>query len=189
MESKLKIVIERLKAAKLGENILCSEFWRKIIALSESFNEKDCWSLMIGNIEWLLNTGIMTSDDIVLWFTEKQLNKHGIYSKGTHKIVDGKATGIKKAKFHVSGHSRIVLFDTAFAEGFDSTFITGFQNSSFEIKNCTGESFGNCKVVARDFSKVEAWDNSTVKAETYSFVMAHENAQVQNSENSHTIII
>lgn len=189
MESKFKVVLKRLKDAKLDENILCSEFWRRIIALSKNFNEKDCWSIMVDNIEWLLNTGTITSDDLVSWFTEKQLNEHGIYSTGTHKIVDRIAIGIKDAKFEASGHSRIALFDNAFCEAFDTTFVTGFQNSSFEIKNCTGESFGNCKVVARDFSKVEAWDNSTVKAETYSFVLAHGNAQVQNSENSHTIIV
>ena len=153
MESKFRVVLKKLKDAKLDENILCSDFWRKIIALSKNFNEADCWNIIADNIEWLINTDTITSDDLVSWFTQKQLNEHNIYSIGKHKIVNEIAIGIKDVKFEASGHSRIVLFDNAFCEAFDTSFITGFQNSSFEVKNCTGEAFGNCKVVARDFFK------------------------------------
>ena len=189
MEEKFNIVFNRLKALKLNEKILCSEFWRKIIALSKNFNEEDCWEILISNIEWVINTGVMTTDDLSSWFTKTQLKEHNIFFSGDHNINHGFAIGIKTANIEATGHSRIVLFDNANCKAFDSTFVTGFHNSKIEIKNCVADAFNNCEVIAKDFSKVEAWDNSKVKAETYSCVLAHDNAQVENSDNSHTVIV
>ena len=97
MEDKFNIVFERLKEAKLDENILCSDFWRKIIKLRKNFNETDCWDLMIENIEWIINTGTMTTDDIISWFTKAELEAHGIYFEGKVDVVDSKAIGLKNA--------------------------------------------------------------------------------------------
>ena len=187
MKSKFEIVFKRLKEAKLDENILCSEFWRKAIRLHETFNQSDCWALMIDNIEWLINTGAMTTGEFKSWFSKEELNKHDIYITGKVEITDGFAIGLDKVKIEALGHSRIVLFDNAFAEGFDTTFITGFHSSSFTLNNCIGEAFNHCEVVAKDFSKVEMWDDSFVKAESYSYVLQHEKARVENSKNSHVV--
>ena len=163
MKNKFEIVFKRLKDAKLDENILCSEFWRKIIELHRNFNKPDCWALMIDNIEWLINTGTMTTNDIKSWFTQEELNKNNIYTTGEVKIVDGFAIGMGDAKIDASGHSRVVLFDTAFAEEYDTTFITGFQNSSFVVIDCIGNAMGNCKAEANGLSIIENWTNNEVK--------------------------
>ena len=189
MKSKFEIVFKRLKNAKLDENILCSEFWRKVMELNKRFNQSDCWALMIDNIEWLINTGTMTTGELKSWFSKEELNRHNIYTTGKVQITDGFAIGLGNVKIEASGHSRIVLFDTAFAEGFDTAFIIGFHSSSFTLNNCVGEAFNHCKVLAKDFSKVEAWDHSFVKAESYSYVLQHEKARVEGSKNSRVVLV
>lgn len=189
MQDKFNIVFNRLNQAKLSENVLCSEFWLKIIKLQKNFNEDDCWALLIDNIEWVINTGIMTTDDLVSWLLPEDLNKHNIYIEGEHEIKDAKAIGIKNARINATGHSKIILFDNAHCQAHDSCFVTGFNNTSIELKNCVADAFHSCKVLARDFSKVEAWDNSSIKAETYSSVLAHDKVQVENTENTHTVFV
>lgn len=189
MEAKFNIVFKRLKEVRLDENILCSEFWRKIIILSENFNETDCWQLVKENIEWLINTKTITTDELTTWFSKNQLFEQNIFIEGISYIKDGFAVGIKTANIEATGHSRIMLFDNARCKAFDSTFVSGYHNSKIELKNCVADAFNNCEVIAKDFSKVEAWDNVIVKAKTFSCVMAHDNAQVENSENSHTVIL
>lgn len=189
METKFNIVFKRLKEAKLDENILCSEFWRKIIALSKKFNEKDCWDLTVENIEWLINTNTITTDDLISWFTEEELVAHNIFVSGHHEIKDDFAIGIKTAVIEAVGHSKIILFDHATCEAYDTSFVKVFNNSIVHLNNCVADAFHNSRVIAKDFSKVEAWDDVKVIASGYSCILAHDNVQVQNSENTHTVIV
>lgn len=117
----------------------------------------------------------------------EELNAHNIFIAGNHIIKNEFAIGIGDAIIEASGHSRIVLFDNAHCEAYDTTFVTGFNNSTMALKNCTGEAFNDCKVIAKDFSKVEAWDNAFVKAENYTCVMAHDNAKVENTYHNLTV--
>lgn len=189
MKEAFETVYLKLKQMSLDKNILCREFWLKIIALNENFDEAACWELVIENIEWLINTKTVSSYQLCQWFTKEELSSHGIYTEGKHRISNAKAIGIADAQIEAMGHSRVILFDRAMCRAFDNTFVTGFNDSAIELKNCCADAFHKCRVTATDFSKVEAWDNATVKAETYSCVMAHDNAQVHNSENSHVIVV
>lgn len=189
MRNYLDIIIERLKKTELESNTVCTEYWRKIADLKENFNEKDFWYLLTNNIEWLINTKTITTNELIRWFTPEELNANNIFIAGEHKIKNGFAIGIAEAKIEASGHSRIILFDNAHCEAFDTTFVTGFNDSSMDLKNCVGEAFNNCKVIAKDFAKVEAWDNAIVKAESYSCIMAHDKVQVENTYHSHTVIV
>ncbi|WP_142783348.1 hypothetical protein [Changchengzhania lutea] len=189
METKFNIFFERLKEANFSENTLCKGFWLKLKKLHLNFNESDCWELLIDNIEWTINTGSITTDELIEWFSEEKLSENNIFYKGSVNINNGFAIGLKDVEIEAVGHSRIILFDNAKCKAFDSSFVTGFNDTEIELKNCAADVFHNCRVTAKDFSKVEAWDNSNVKAETYSCVMAHDKVQVENSQNSHTIII
>jgi len=171
MEDRFNIVFERLKEAKLDGNILCSDFWRRIISLRNNFNEADCWGLMIGNIEWIVNTGTMTTDDIVSWFTKDELEAHGIYFEGRVNVVDGKAIGLKNVHIFAAGHSRVVLFDNASCEAYDTTFVTGFNDSGFVVTDCIGTAMGNCTSEAKGLSIVENWTTNTVKKGVHGLVV------------------
>lgn len=189
MKEHFLTVFNRLKAASLSENILCKEFWLKIIKLKENFNEADCWELVVDNIEWLINTNTVTSKELSQWFTKEELSEHGIYHSGNYRISNSRAIAFNNVEIEAVNHSRVILFDRAKCRAFDNSFVTGFNESTIELKNCSADVFHKCRVTATDFSKVEAWDNAQIDARTYSCVMAHDKVQVQNSENSHTIIV
>lgn len=189
IKNRFDTVFKRLKETNFDENTLCAEFWRKILKLNENFNEKDCWELFTDNIQWMIIKGVVGTNEIVDWFDESDLNSHGIYSKGEHEIVNDFAIGLGNVKLKAAGHSRVILFDSAFCKGFDTTFISGYHSSYFEITDCSGEAFHSCKVKAKGYSKIEAWGCSQVIAENYSYVIQHERASVANSLHSHTVIV
>lgn len=189
MKDKFDMFFERLKEINFSENTLCKEFWLKLKSLHQNFDESACWDLLVSNIEWVINTGSLTTDELTSWFSPQDLAKHNIFSNGVIEINSGLAIGIGKAKIKATGHSRVILFDKAECEAFDTTFVSGFNESTIVLKNCNADAFHNCKVTAKDFSKVEAWGDSKIKAETYSCVLAHENALVENSGNGYTIIV
>lgn len=189
MKEHFETVFKRLKDASLSKNILCKEFWLKIIKLKENFNKDECWKLVIENIEWLINTKTVTSYELTQWFSKEDLLEHGIYVEGKHKINNSRAIAFNNVEIEAVNHSRVILFNQAKCKAFDNSFVTGFNESSIELKNCSADAFNKCRVKATDFSKVEAWDEAEVKAETYSCVMAHDRVQVKKSANGHVIIV
>ncbi|SFS30809.1 hypothetical protein [Lutibacter maritimus] len=188
MKKAFNTIYKRLLKLKLDENILCSTFWRKIIDLHNNYDENACWKLLTNNFEWLINSGVASTSDIKKWFNETELNSHNIYITGTIHITDKKAIGLGDAKITADGHSKVILFDYAHCEAFDSSFVKGFQNSTFRVKECIGEAFDKCKCIADYQSKVEAWGNATVEAKDYAFVIKHENATGLVSSRAFSII-
>lgn len=188
MKNKFNIIYNRLVALKLDENILCAEFWKKIINLQVNFDEEACWKLTFDNIEWLINSGVLNTTEFKEWFDEKELSDHNIFISGQIQINDKVAIGMGNAKIVSTGHSKVILFDTAHCDAFDSSFVKGFHNSSFDVKECMGEAFNNCKCVAGYQSKVEAWDTVNVEAKDYSFVIRHDQATGLVSSRAHSVI-
>ena len=178
MKKVFNIIYNRLLELKLSENILCSDFWRKIKALNSNFNEEQCWNLLTEHFDWLINSKVTTTLEILSWLRTEELEAHNIFSRGSHKISDSKAIGIGTSRIEAAGHSKILLFDRAHCEAYDSSFIRGFHNSTFELKECTGEAFNDCKAVAGFNSKIEAWDNSFITAKDWSFVIQHKGVTV-----------
>lgn len=187
MEKKFKIVFETLKDIRLDENVLCQKFWKKLVLLKENFNESDCWDLIMENGEWLFNSGALDIQLFKSWFPEDILNEHNIFTKGYHEIIDKHAIGFGDAKIHASNHSKVILFENSHCDAFDSTFVKGFQQSSFSVLECVGEAFQNCKVTAKYQSKVEAWDDTIINAEDYSFVIKHDNCRVTLSKRAYSV--
>ena len=187
MEKKFNIVFQTLKELRLDENILCQEFWRKILKLKENFNEGDCWDLIVENGEWLFNSGALKIETFKSWFPEDILNEHNIFTRGKFAIKDGKAIGMGNAKITSTGHSKILLWEKAHCDGFDSSFIKAFGHSTFTLKECVGEAFQNSRGVAGFQSKVEAWDNSRIEAQDYSFVVLHDNSEATLSGKAYSI--
>lgn len=189
MEKQFNIVFKTLKDIRLDENVLCQKFWKKLVLLKENFNESDCWDLIIENGEWLFNSGALDIKLFKSWFPEDILNEHNIFTKGDffHSINDGIAIGMGDAKIMATGHSKIILFESSHCEAHDSTFVKGFQNSSFTVQECIGEAFQNCKATAKYQSKVEAWDDTIIDAEDYSFVIKHDNCRVTLSKRAYSV--
>lgn len=188
MEKNFDTVYQTLLELKLDENVLCQEFWRKLMKLRANFNKADCWELIVENIEWLFHSGALEIAIFKSWFTEAELNEHGIYTKGHVKAVNEWIVGLGNVKIAASGHSKVVLFENAHCEGFDSTFIKGFGNSTFIANECVGEAFQNCKCTAGFQSKIEAWDDVIVEAKDYSMVIKHDNASGIVSSRAFSII-
>lgn len=187
MKQKFEIVFEKLKEFRLNENILCKEFWKKLVLLKENFNEEDCWALIVENGEWLFNSGALDIQIFKSWFSEEDLNEHNIFTKGEHRIVDAWAIGMGTARIEAAGHSKIILFENAHCNAFDTTFVKGFGDSSFHVQECIGEAFNDCRAVAGYQSKVEGWDNSFIQAEDYSFVIKHDTCYGPVSKKAHSI--
>lgn len=177
MENKFLIVYERLQ--KLGEGQLCDDFANRVELLKNNFNKKDCWKMVVSNIEWLLNGGkqfklgfeILTTKELTEWFSEEELNENGIYSKGDHKVQGGKIIGIRNCKLEVAGHTEVCLFDTAFADCYDTTFCKGYDNSTFRVNDCIGYAFGNSKGRAIGISIIENWTTNEMEKGRSSLVV------------------
>lgn len=171
MKDKFEIVFKRLKDAKLDENILCSDFWRKIIKLHENFNEAECWELTTQNIAWLfkaksffgISSEILKPSELKEWFTEAELNAHNIYTKGNHYLTNVQVIGMGNVRLEVYGHSEVILFETAHANCGDTTFVKGYDNTTFTATDCIGNAFENCKAKAVGVSIVENWSNNAVE--------------------------
>ena len=177
MRKQFNIVYNRLKEVKLDENILCRPFWKKILELHQSFDDQKCWDLMTENIEWLLKarkwykeqydidvkTDILTSKELIDWFTEEELNAHNIFTKGYQHISNKRVIGLADVTLEVDGHSEVILFDTAHAICGDTTFVKGYDNSSFVVSDCIGYAFENCNAQATGISIVENWSTNEVK--------------------------
>ncbi len=187
MKNKFNIVFKRLKKAGLGENVLCAKLWQKLIKLHQNFDEELCWAIFMENIAWLINNNIITPGNIKTWFSIAELNKHHIYTSGSYTIKDSLAIGFGDVKFKALGHSRVLLFENAFCTAFDTTFVTGFQDSFFIVTDCLGQSFHHSKVIAKGLAKVEARDESYAKAESYSYIISYDNSTVEKSGKSYSI--
>ncbi len=176
IQEKFNTVIERLKAMNLSEDVLCSEYWRKMLKLQKNFNEEACWKFLFDHVEWVINTGTVSSKELQEWFTKEELAKHHIYTEGKHELKNVEVIGLGTAKLEVSGHSRVVLFDNAFCNASDTTFVTGFNDSSFVLNECVGTAFHNVKVVAHRHSKIEGFDNAKIDAHNYAYVILNDDA-------------
>lgn len=188
MQQVLNEILKRLKAVNFDEDILCKEYWLKLLRLSENFNEQHAWTMLIDNIEWLVNTGTIKTKELQEWFTLQELEAHGIYS-GKATVNNGVAIGIGNATIEAFRHSRVVLFDFATCTAFDTSFVKGFDNSQMELNNCVGDAFNKCKVTAKDHSKVEAWDSADVTLETYSYLLAHDRATHTKTKSCHVVFV
>lgn len=179
MQNKFNIVFDRLKEIKIDENVLCKPFWIKVLRLHNNFNEKDCWELMTKNIDWLLNAkkhhglniDILTSSELIDWFTEKELNANNIYISGEVEINDGYAIGLGNVKIDAIGHSQILLFDNASADCYDTTFVFGYDNSQFTVNDCMGSAFGNCMSEAKGVSLIDNYTTNEVSKSSRSLVV------------------
>ncbi len=188
IQEKFNTVIERLKSMNLSEELLCSEYWRKILKLQKNFNEKICWKLLFDHIEWVINTGTVSSQELQEWFGKEELSKHHIYTEGKHELKNVEAIGLGTAQLEVSGHSRIVLFDNAFCNASDTTFVTGFNNSSFVLNECVGTAFHNVKSTAHRHSKIEGFDNAEIKGYNYAFVILNDNATCKKYKDKTVVV-
>ncbi len=180
MEEKFNIVFLRLEELKLNTGILCKPFWKKVLYLKQEFKEEQCWALLIDKIAWLLKakdfynleSSILTTDELVSWFSENELNDHGIYFKGRHYLSNKKVIGLKDAKFEIDGHSEVILFDNSYAECGDTTFVRGYDNSSFLVTDCIGHAFENCKAEAKGLSIIENWTKREIKSGPNSLIVS-----------------
>ena len=188
MEKVLHEIIDRLKKANFDQNVLCKEYWSKLLHLQQNFNENQAWELLLDNIEWIINTGTITTAELKQWFTADELKTNHIY-QDTAVINNGIAIGIGNAKIEATGHSRVILFDYASCEAYDTTFVKGFNHSQMTLHNCIGDAFSNCKVTAKDHAKVEAWDSADVTLETYSYLYAHDKVTHTKSKNCYVAFV
>lgn len=187
MKKAFLTVYNQLKALSVDENILCSEFWLKVIRLKENFNEKEAWNLLKENIQWLMINKVINTNQLKDWFDSSELANNGIYIEGHIVCKDEFIIGLGSAAINASGHSRIILFDKAVADCYDTTFVSGYNLSSFTLNDCIGEAFDNAKVTAQGYAKAELWGESNCIAENYSYIIKHEKAKVYKTENVYVL--
>ncbi|MFI2744195.1 hypothetical protein ACG2LH_15785 [Zhouia sp. PK063] len=188
MQEKFNIVFGRLKELRVNENDLCKSFWLKILRLKDNFQDNEAWSLLTDNIEWLLIKNVITTNDLVSWFTEEELNKHGVYSKDKVKVQNKFAIGIKNAMIESYGLSKVILFDRAKAKCYDYTFVKGYNESDITIKEGIAEGFHDTRIVAKGYSKVEGFDSCFIALHNTSVARLHDKSIVISKSNRSLVI-
>ena len=178
MKKIFEIVYSRLlKVKEIGK--LCPDFWRKIQILKVNYNEDACWLLLTQNIEWILNTkehyqldfDLLSTNEIKEWFSSFDLEAHNIYFKGEITVNNGFAIGLGEAKINATGHSKVILFDNATAECYDTSFVFGYNQSSFVVNDCIGNAFHNCKSQAKGLSIIESWSSIKPQKSSQSLIV------------------
>lgn len=187
MRKVFDIVFDRLREKSVDTNILCAPFWRRVMKIKDSFSEEDAWSMLTDNIEWLINMEVFSTKELIDWFKEEELNEHGIYFQGDVLCNNSTCIGLGTCNIKATGHSRVILFDTAMAKGDDTTFISAYHQSKIDITDCSGQGFHDSMATVGGYAKFEAWGNSQVNAKNYSYVILHENAKCDFTKNVHVL--
>ncbi len=160
MEQKFKIVTDRIFANKaLSNDKLCRANRIKIERIRAHFDNDKVWSFFIENFAWVVNLGVLKTSELIEWFTEEELNNHGIFSTGSHEVQNGSFIGIGNAHLISSMYSVVMLFDNASAECYDTSFLTCYNKSKGNVTDCMAIGMHDSKIVANG-SRVELFDNS-----------------------------
>lgn len=168
MKKAFSIIYDRLLIVKEAGK-LCKDFWKPIQELKDSFDEDLFWSLLTQNIEWLLNASgqynlgfdILTAKELKEWFSQGELKSYNIYITGEVKVFNSFAIGLGDASIEATGHSRVLLFENASADCFDTSFVSGYDQSSFIVNDCIGNAYHECKSQAKGLSIIESWSSVT----------------------------
>ncbi len=160
MEKKFKTVTDRIFSNKdIFDEKLCRANKIKIEWLRSHFDAEKVWNYLTENIAWVVNLGVLKTNELVEWFSEEDLNKHGIFSKGTHEVQNGRFIGIGKARLIATLHTEVILFDEATAECYDTSFLTCYGNSKGEVTDCMATGMQNSEIIANG-SRVELFENA-----------------------------
>lgn len=187
MKRVFETVFDRLREKSLDTNVLCAPFWRKVLKLKEEFDEGEAWELLLDNIEWMINMEVISTTELLNWFLSEELESHGIYFKGDVLVNNDRCIGIGKAHIKATGHSRVVLFDKASCDAYDTTFVSGYNHSFMRINDCVGNAFHSCKAQVRGYGKLESWSNSDVIAKNFSYVVLHDQAECNGTSHVHIL--
>jgi len=187
MKKAFNIVFDRLKEKSVDQNVLCAPFWRKVMKLKDDFKEEDAWELLLDNIEWMINMEVISTAELLEWFSYEELVTHRIYSSGDVLCNNDRCIGIGSAHIKATGHSRVVLFDKASCDAYDSTFVSGYHNSYMKINDCVGNAFHNCKSQVRGYGKLESWSKYAALAKNFSYVILHDGAECNGTSHVHVL--
>lgn len=184
-------MIEKLFLSLLGRfkgepQEICGPFWRKISTLRDHWDEPAAWELLIDNVEWLVGKGFVTTGELIKALGP-EMAYHGIYCRGDALVNNGVAIAMGDARVVATGHSRVVLFDRAVCEAYDTTFVSLYHRSTAEVDDCVGQGFHSSRATVKGYGKFEAWDDCHVKAENYSYIILHDRAMSEQTGRVHVL--
>ena len=155
MKQLFEYIYNRIKEINFDENELCRQYWLKIERLKANFSDQEAIELLFDNIEWLINSEVVTGAKIKELGDLDQMNYDGIYFEGKVKVHNRQAILFADTKATVTGHSKIRAFDHSQVEADDSTFVSAFHNSKVDGKNCKIQAFHQAQVTSRGFCLIE----------------------------------
>ncbi|WP_167596629.1 hypothetical protein [Leeuwenhoekiella sp. ZYFB001] len=155
MKQLFNHIYSRIKEINFEENELCKQYWLKIERLNANFSDQDAMELLFDNIEWLINTEVVTGLALKKLGNGLLMKEAGIYFGGEVKIHNRQAILFGDTKAIVTGHSRIRAFDNSEVEADDSTFVSVYHNSKVDAKNCKIQAFNKAQVKSRGFCLIE----------------------------------
>ena len=155
MKQLFNHIYARIKEINFDENELCRQYWLKIERLKADFSDPAAIELLFDNIEWLINTEVVTGLALKKLGNALLMKEAGIHFEGEVKIHNGQAILFGDTKAIVTGHSRIRAFDQSQVEADDSTFVSAYHNSKVDAKNCKIQAFDQVKVKSRGFCLIE----------------------------------
>lgn len=155
MKQLFNHIYSRIKEINFEENELCKLYWLKIERLNANFSDTAAIELLFDNVEWLINTEVVTSLAIKKLGNTLLMKEAGIYFEGEVKVHNRQAILFGDAKAIVTGHSRIRAFDNSTVEADDSTFVSAYHNAKVDAKNCKIQAFNKAQVKSRGFCLIE----------------------------------
>lgn len=166
MRELFNYIYNQIKERNFAESDLCKMYGLKLERLNNDYTEEAARALLVENIEWLVNTGVISGAELRGFATDFEFSKSDIYFEGEVIVKDKQIILFGTASAKVSGHSRVRMFDTSTCEAYDSSFISCFGKSYVKAKNCKIIAFNETVVESLGFCLIEKYDESVRVAAT-----------------------
>jgi len=144
---------------------VCKDYWYKLKRLEGNYTNAQAAALLFDNIEWIIKKGIVNPSEIEKMVNHDLLAQFNIHFFGRVNCKDNQCILFGDAIANVSGFSRVRMFDNSQCFAEDSTFISAYDQSMVDAKNCKILAFDSCTVNSRGFCLIEDYTdgNGTFK--------------------------
>ena len=160
MRKLFDYIYDRIKEMNFEDNELCRQYWLKLERLKKDFTDEAGIAMLFENIEWLVNSGVITGQILQSFAKNEKFEDHGIYFTGEVTAKDCNIILFGNTVAEVSGHSRVRMFDNSICTAEDSSFISAYHQAKVSAKNCKIIAFDEAEVKSRGFCLIERYDES-----------------------------
>jgi uncharacterized protein YggL (DUF469 family) len=161
MNELFLFIYNQIKTGKFQSVEVCREYGYKLERLKKSFDLEEFQRLLFLNIEWLINGGVITPDQLREFYKGREFTfqKSGFIFEGSVEGKDAKLVLFGNASAEVSGHSRVIAFEDSSVEAYDSSFITAYNRAKVKARDSKIIAFHTSEVESLGLCLIERYDN------------------------------